>query len=84
MESPEKLTQGMATALITTLYGSLIANYISGPIGDKLAVRNQNEMLIKEIVLRGVMSIQSGDNPRIVAMKMKIFLPPNERGFDEE
>ena len=84
LEDPNKLTAGMAVALITTLYGSVMSNYLSGPIGDKLTIRNANEMLIKEIVLRGVMSIQSGDNPRIVAMKMKIFLPPSERDFDEE
>jgi chemotaxis protein MotA len=69
----------MAVALMTTLYGSVTANYIVGPIGDKLAKRNEEEMLLKQIVLRGVMSIQSGDNPRIVEQKLMIFLPPAAR-----
>lgn len=86
MDDPGALTQGMAVALITTFYGAVLANYLVGPIGDKLAIRNAEEMLLKQIVLRGVMSIQSGDNPRIVEQKLKIFLAPGLRGFgkDEE
>jgi len=84
MDDPQALTQGMAVALITTFYGAVFANYVMGPIGDKLAIRNSEEMLLKQIVLRGVMSIQSGDNPRIVEQKLKIFLPPGLRGFGKE
>lgn len=84
MDDPAKLTAGMALALITTFYGSVIANYVAGPIGDKLAIRNAQEMLLKQIILRGVMSIQSGDNPRIVEQKLKIFLPPAARKFGKD
>jgi chemotaxis protein MotA len=84
MDDPQKLTQGMAVALITTMYGSILANYVVGPIGDKLAIRSSQEMLLKSIVLRGVMSIQSGDNPRIVEQKLMIFLPPSMRTTEDE
>ena len=84
MEDPQALTTGMAVALITTFYGAAMANYLVGPIGDKLAIRNDEEMLLKQIILRGVMSIQSGDNPRIVEQKLKIFLSPKLRGFGKE
>ncbi len=84
VDNPELLTKGMAVALMTTLYGSVTANYIVGPIGDKLAKRNEEEMLLKQIVLRGVMSIQSGDNPRIVEQKLMIFLPPAARSDEGE
>ncbi len=84
VEDPNALTQGMAVALITTFYGSLIASLLIGPVCDKLAVRNAEEMAIKTIMLKGVMSIQAGDNPRIVEQKLKIFLPPNQRGFGKD
>ena len=81
VEDPNALTAGMAVALITTFYGSLIAALMVGPVCDKLAVKNGEEMSIKTIMLKGVMSIQAGDNPRIVEQKLKIFLPPSQRGF---
>ncbi len=81
VDDPAALTQGMAVALITTFYGSLIASLMVGPVCDKLGVKNAEEMAVKTIVLKGVMSIQAGDNPRIVEQKLKIFLPPKERGF---
>lgn len=84
IEDPNKLTSGMAVALITTFYGSMIASLFVGPIVDKLAARNTEEMHLKEIILRGVMSIQSGDNPRIVEQKLKIYLPPSQRDFGKE
>ncbi len=79
VEDPNALTAGMAVALITTFYGSLIASLLVGPVCDKLAVKNGEEMAIKTIMLKGVMSIQAGDNPRIVEQKLKIFLPPGDR-----
>lgn len=84
MDDPSVLTSGMAVALITTMYGSIIANFFVGPVATKLTMRNSEELMIKNIVLRGVLSIQSGDNPRIVEMKLKIFLPPSERGFGKD
>lgn len=84
VEDPNALTAGMAVALVTTFYGSLIASLLVGPLCDKLAVRNGEEMAIKAIMLKGVMSIQAGDNPRIVEQKLKIFLPPKMRGFGKD
>lgn len=80
MDDPSKIGPGMAIALLTTLYGSMFANMFALPIADKLGMRNDEELLRKTIVLKGVMSIQSGDNPRIVEQKLKTFLPPGLRG----
>ncbi|MCC8189895.1 MAG: motility protein A [Planctomycetes bacterium] len=84
VEDPNALTAGMAVALITTFYGSLIASLLVGPVCDKLGVKNAEEMSLKTIMLKGVMSIQAGDNPRIVEQKLKIFLPPSQRGFGKD
>jgi len=73
------ITKGMATALITTLYGSMIANIMFIPLQKKLEDKNRHEIRSKEIVIEGVLSIQSGDNPRILLEKLVSFLPPKER-----
>lgn len=79
MDDPSAIGPGMAVALITTLYGALIANVVTGPISDKLAARDAEEILIKTVIIAGVMSIQSGDNPRVVESKLMTFLPPAAR-----
>jgi chemotaxis protein MotA len=79
MDDPSAIGPGMAVALLTTLYGALLANLVALPIADKLGRRSQEEMLRKSIILRGIMSIQSGDNPRIVEHKLLTFLPPSFR-----
>jgi chemotaxis protein MotA len=79
MEDPSKIGPGMAVALLTTLYGALIANGLTGPMGDRLARRSAEEQMFKTIIIKGVMSIQSGDNPRIVEQKLQTFLPPASR-----
>jgi len=84
MDDPASLGPNMAVALITTLYGALLANMFALPIADKLAARNNEELLMKTIIIKGVMSIQSGDNPRIVEQKLKTFLPPSLRGAEQE
>jgi len=73
----------MAVALIGTLYGAVTANLVCIPMAEKLACLNHEEVLIKEIVLRGVLSIQSGDSPRVVEQKLITFLPPKMRPFRE-
>ncbi len=83
MDDPSKIGAGMAVALLTTLYGALIANLIALPIAEKLARRSAEELLIKSIILRGVMAIQSGDNPRVVEQKLKTFLPVSQRTASE-
>lgn len=79
MDDPSAIGRGMAVALITTLYGALIANLFASPIADKLAAKDAEELLIKTIIVTGVMSIQSGDNPRVVESKLLTFLPPAKR-----
>lgn len=70
---------GMAAALITTLYGSFMANLICIPFVKKLIKRNDDELAMKQIMIEGTLSIQSGDNPRIVKEKLSSFLSPSER-----
>ncbi len=79
MDDPSAIGPGMAVAILTTLYGAIIANLFAGPLADKLARRSEEEQLLKLIVIKGVMSIQSGDNPRIVEQKLKTFLAPGQR-----
>jgi len=85
MSDPSTIGGGMAVALLTTMYGAIIANVIFLPLADKLALYNERELLAKTIVIKGVMSIQSGDNPRVVEQKLKTFLSPGARvAFDDD
>lgn len=79
MDDPSKIGPGMAVALITTLYGAMMANMFASPLADKLSAKDAEELLIKTIIVTGVMSIQSGDNPRVVESKLLTFLPPAQR-----
>ncbi|MHC4415033.1 MAG: motility protein A [Planctomycetota bacterium] len=79
MDDPSKIGAGMAAALLTTLYGALLANIVFLPMADKLALRTAEEALAKTIIIHGVMAIQSGDNPRTVESKLLTFLPPGQR-----
>ena len=76
----------MAVALLTTLYGSVIANWLCEPTASKLKVNDANEMMVKEITVEGLLSIQAGENPRVIEEKLKSFLSPSVRegmGSDE-
>lgn len=75
-EATKVIGQGMAVALLTTFYGVIAANAIALPMADKLEAKSKGEEVIKQMIVRGVMAIQSGDNPRIVEQKLKVFLPP--------
>lgn len=79
MDDPSKIGPGMAVALITTLYGAIIANVVTGPLAEKLSARDTEEIMVKTIVIAGVMAIQSGDNPRVVESKLLTYLPPGKR-----
>ncbi|MHC4605414.1 MAG: motility protein A [Planctomycetota bacterium] len=79
LQDPSSIGPAMAVALITTLYGAVAAYLVAAPLAEKLTRRDREEGLVKEMMIKGVMSIQSGDNPRIVEQKLKIFLPPNLR-----
>jgi len=79
LDDPSKIGQGMATALITTFYGALFANLICLPIAGKLRMRSEEEIFSRELIIEGILSIQSGDNPRIVEEKLKAFISPRLR-----
>lgn len=79
LDDPDSIGSGMALALITTMYGSIFANMFFIPFGNKLKDRDKEETLVKEILIEGILSIQSGDNPRILESKLVSFLPPDKR-----
>ncbi len=84
MSDMEKLGPSMAVALITTLYGSLLANWLSIPISNKLKADNASEMMLKEVMIEGLLSIQAGENPRVIEEKLKSFLAPKDRISNDE
>jgi chemotaxis protein MotA len=86
MDDPSSIGPSMAVALITTLYGSILANWICAPVASKLKGKNAEEMMMKEIEIEGLLSIQAGENPRVIEEKLKSFLAPKDRGTssDEE
>lgn len=77
MDDPSSIGAGMAVALLTTLYGALIANAIALPLADRLGRRSEEEQQYKALIIRGVMAIQNGDNPRTVEQRLRASLPPN-------
>ena len=79
MSDPSMIGPGMAVALITTFYGAVLANLIFLPLAGKLKTRSRQEVMLKELMLEGVLAIQSGDNPRIVEQKLISFVPPKMR-----
>jgi chemotaxis protein MotA len=66
----------MAVAIITTFYGAVLANMVFLPISGKLRNRSQEEVMVKEIMLNGILAIARGDNPRVIEQKLHSFLPP--------
>lgn len=79
LDDPTTIGPKMAVALLTTFYGSLIANLIFIPIAEKLKYKSSQEMLVRNIMLEGLLSIQAGENPRIIEEKLKSFLAPSLR-----
>jgi chemotaxis protein MotA len=76
MDNPDALVKGIATAFLATFYGIASANLLWLPIAGKLKVRSEDEVLLRQVMIEGVLSISTGDNPRIVEEKLKAFLPP--------
>ena len=72
----------MGTALITTLYGCVLAHMIFGPIAQQLRKRDEEEVLCKLIIVEGIMSIQSGANPKFLREKLMTFMETKKRGED--
>jgi chemotaxis protein MotA len=75
----EAIGKALALAVAATMYGALLANAIAGPIGDKLALRSSEEIVNREMVLQGLLSVQAGDNPRVVQELMMAFIPQSRR-----
>ena len=83
MDDPAAIGPGMAVALITTLYGAIIANLVFLPMAEKLNHINKHELLVMEIIVRGIMGIQAGENPRVIEQKLSTFIPPKYRQTEE-
>lgn len=79
MEDASAIGPAMAVALLTTLYGSMIANWLCAPIAAKMKVNNDLEVIVKEVMVEGLLSIQAGENPRVIEEKLKSFLSPAVR-----
>lgn len=79
LDDPSTLGPKMAVALITTFYGSIIANFIAIPISTKLKLNSDDEILHKQVMVEGLLSIQAGENPRVIEEKLKAFLSPEIR-----
>ncbi len=79
MDDPKAIGPAMAVALLTTLYGAMLANMVALPIADKLKLRKSEEGRIKAMCIDGVLAIQEGQNPRIVESMLKAYLEPKKR-----
>lgn len=79
LSDPSAIGPSMAVALLTTFYGSVLANLIAIPIAEKLGGKSADEVLMMEVIIQGVLSILEGDNPIIVRSKLEAFLSPNLR-----
>jgi chemotaxis protein MotA len=79
MDDPKAIGPAMAVALLTTLYGAILANMVALPIADKLTLRKSEESRIKAICIDGVLAIQEGQNPRVIESMLKAYLSPAER-----
>lgn len=84
MDDPKSIGPAMAVALLTTLYGAIIANAFALPLADKLALRSQEEKTNRTLILETISGIQEGMNPRVLEELLKAFLPEGQRKSDEE
>lgn len=79
LQDASAIGSGMAVALITTFYGSMLSNLIFLPLGTALRQRSSEEVLLKAVMIEGILSIQAGENPRIVEEKLKAFLSSKQK-----
>lgn len=84
MSDPKSIGPAMAVALLTTLYGAMLANMLALPIADKLALRSNEELMNKNLVIESVMGIQEGQNPKVLEELLKNFLPASSRQEEAE
>ena len=83
MDDPKAIGPAMAVAILTTFYGSVIANLFAIPIAEKLEVRTQQEILNKTLIIEGVASIQEGRNPRVMEELLRSHLPSAQGASDD-
>jgi chemotaxis protein MotA len=79
MDDPTKIGPAMAVALLTTFYGSILANMIGIPLANKLRLKSGQEIAEKTLVAQGLLSILAGENPRFMVERLNATLPPNQR-----
>ena len=84
MDDPKSIGPAMAVALLTTLYGAMIANVFANPIAEKLGLRSNEERLIKSMIIDGVTGIQEGRNPRVIESMLLTYLPGSKRQSSDE
>lgn len=79
MDDPSSIGPSMAIALITTFYGVIMANLVFLPAAGKLKTRSSSEVMLKQLIISGILAVQSGDNPRILEEKLYSFISPGKR-----
>ncbi len=84
MDDPKSIGPAMAVALLTTLYGAMLATMIALPIADKLGLRNNEEQLAQALIIDAIMGIQQGLNPRVIEELLKTYLPGSSREEGED
>lgn len=84
MDDPKMIGPAMAVALLTTLYGAILANMFALPLADKLALRSKEENLRKSLIIDALLAIQEGQNPRIIESLLEAYLPPAARTKEAE
>ncbi|MEM6998580.1 MAG: flagellar motor protein PomA [Pseudomonadota bacterium] len=84
MDDPKKIGPAMAVALLTTLYGAMIANVFANPLSEKLGLRSNEERQIKSMIIDAIAGIQEGRNPRVIEGILMTYLPGTQRNNDDE
>ncbi|MBV1876495.1 MAG: flagellar motor protein PomA [Pseudomonadales bacterium] len=83
MNDPKTIGPSMAVALLTTLYGAMLATMVALPLMDKLSLRSTEESRIKNLIIDALLAIQSGQNPRVIEAMLKTYLPESARASAE-
>ena len=81
---PSSLGPAMAVAMLTTLYGAILANMVALPIADKLELRSKEEMMLKSLIIDALLGIQKGQNPRLIQDLLKTYLPVKKRDMSDK
>jgi len=80
----DSLGKGMSVALVTTFYGSVLANMVCAPMSNRLKAKHEDEMIVKDLIMEGVLSIQSGENPKYIKEKLNSYLTYKDRESTSE